>query len=187
MRQRLTGWWGIPVALVAILGLGGFALREGTANHPNPAVGDPLAPWTTHVQKVDEALAERDASAAAQAWHEAYMNALGSRRWEGMIEVGDAYLRVGQLSASRQAVEAKARHLYLAALFRARAQDSLDGILRAAEAFADLGDREVATQCIRIADDLSARDRDPQARERVRAFTDRLTGRLLASELAAQF
>lgn len=186
MRQRLTGWWGIPVALVAILGLGGFALREGTASHRNPVVGDPPAPWTAHVQKVDEALAERDASAAARAWHEAYMNALGSRRWEGMIEVGDAYLRIGQLSTSRQATEAKVRQLYLAALFRARAQDSLDGVLRVGEAFADLGDRKVVGQCIRIAYDLAG-DRDPETRDRVRAFAERLMGRLLAGGLAAEF
>lgn len=43
-------------------------------------------------------------------------------------------------------------------------------MLRAAEAFSSLGDRQVVTQCLRIAERLAA-----QARERVSALSARLT------------
>jgi len=61
---------------------------------------------------------------------------------------------------------------FLAALFRARQQSALDGVLRAAEAFVTLGDIEVVTQCVRIAKLLAAQDPEKQAD--VRAFTARL-------------
>jgi hypothetical protein len=113
---------------------------------------------------------------AVRAWHDAYVTALGSRRWEGMVEVGDAYLRIGDLSGFRKESEAKARRIYMSALFQARAQGSLDGVLRVADAFLVLGDREVVYQCLRIAESLADRGRDASARARVRAFEARLRG-----------
>lgn len=180
MGQPRIGRWVFPGALAAALILGVVAVREGTASHEDSLVGDPLAPWTVHLQKADEALAAKNVSAAVRAWHEAYVSALGSRRWEGMVAVGDAYLRIGQLSGSRRASEAKARELYLAALFRARNQHSVDGAIHAGEAFAALGDREAAEQCVRVAEGLAKDSGDPQARDRVRAFAERLAARLLA-------
>lgn len=144
------------------------------------------APWTSHLQGVDEALAQKDVSAAEQAWHQAYVEAIRSRRWEGFVAVGDASLRIGEVVGARPAPVAKARRLYLAALLRAREQGSLDGALRAAEAFAALGDREIAGQGLRIADGLAARRDDAQAHARVRAFADRLAaGALEASRSAS--
>jgi len=135
------------------------------------------APWTAHVRKADQALAERNVGAAELAWHEAFVAALRSRHWKGLLEVGDVYLRIGELARARKASEAKARQLYLAALFRARQQGSVEGVLRTAEAFAALGDREVVDQCLRIAEGLAAQARDAQARALVRAFAERLTAR----------
>jgi len=43
-----------------------------------------------------------------------------------------------------------------------------------AEAFAALGDREVAEQCVRIAESLAAQAREAQARDRVGEFKARL-------------
>ncbi len=42
------------------------------------------------------------------------------------------------------------------ALIRAHRDGSTDGMRRAAEAFAALGDHAVATQCLRVADELAA-------------------------------
>jgi len=134
------------------------------------------APWTVHLRGVDEALAQKNVSAAEQAWHNAYGAALGSRRWEGLIEVGDAYLRIGEVAKGRKAAEARARRCYLAALFRARNEGSLDGVLRAAEAFAALGDREVVEQGIRMAERLAGRTREALALEQVRVFKARVAG-----------
>lgn len=131
-------------------------------------------PWTTHLQQVTGALAKQDPGAAKRAWHEAYTAALASRRWEGMVEVGDALRRIGDASGSGKAVEGRARRLYLSALFRARQAGSLDGVLRAAEAFSALGDHEVVARCLRIAERLAADQRDTQARDRVLLLAERL-------------
>jgi len=46
---------------------------------------------------------------------------------------------------------AKARELYLSALFRARQQGSVEGVRRAAAAFDALGDRDIAANATRMA------------------------------------
>ena len=46
---------------------------------------------------------------------------------------------------------AKGRQTYLTALFRARSEGSVEGVLRTAERFAELGDRGVVEQWIRVA------------------------------------
>jgi len=154
----------------------GLVIAEAapSSDSEGPKGGSPSAPWTTYLRQVNEALARKNVSAAVRAWHDAYVTALGSRRWEGMVEVGDAYLRIGDLSGFRKESEAKARRIYLGALFQARAQGSLDGVLRVADAFLVLGDREVVYQCLRIAESLADRGRDASARARVRAFEARL-------------
>ena len=182
MGQIRIGRWVALVVVAPALMLGVFALSEGTASHMKAAVRDSLSPWEIHIQKVDEALAERNADAAVRAWHDAYIAALGSWRWEGMVAVGDAYLRIGEGPVSRHASQAKARQIYLAALFRAHQQVSLDGVLRAAEAFADLGDREVVEQSIRIAERLAEQDGDPQAGNRVRTFAERWAARVVEAQ-----
>jgi hypothetical protein len=134
-------------------------------------------PWHLHLQKLERALATKDVSAAEVAWQEAYLEAIGSRRWEGLIEVGDAYLRIAELTGGRRNAQSKARRLYLAALFRARNQESWDGIARATEAFAVLGDREMAEQGIRMAERLAAQGREAEPSDRVREFKERLATR----------
>jgi hypothetical protein len=47
-------------------------------------------------------------------------------------------------------------------------------VLRATEAFATLGDRDVVDEALRIADVTAERTADPGARERVAAFRARL-------------
>lgn len=156
----------------------GMQIRQNAPEGANAAA----SPWIAPIRKVDDALARKDMSAAEQAWHEAYGAALGSRHWEGMLAVGDATLRIGEVVGSRQAPSAKARRLYLAALFRAREQGSLEGVLRTAEAFAALGDREVVYQSIRIAEGLTAQGSDEDSRARLRALAERMTGALVGAK-----
>ena len=108
-------------------------------------------PWIPYVRAVDDALERGDVSAAVRAWHDAYGIGLASRRWEPMIDVGDAFLRVSAKERSRDGGKPNARQAYLIALTRAESVRSAAGARRAAEAFAALGDREVAAQCLRIA------------------------------------
>lgn len=113
--------------------------------------------WTAHVATVDRALARHDVSGAVVAWQDAYGAALASRGWEGMIAVGDAFLRIGAEAGSLRGSRPNARQAYLNVLIRAHRDGSADGMRRAAEAFAALGDEAVAEHCFRVADQLAAR------------------------------
>jgi len=129
--------------------------------------------WASSLREMEEAAARGDVMSAAAARRETYRAAITSRTWEGFIAAGDAVLRLGDLTQSRGAAEPDARRLYLAALFRARSQHSLDGVLQATEAFARLGDPEVVAQGLSIAHDLAGSD--PTAQARVRMIADRST------------
>ncbi len=109
----------------------------------------PAEPSRARAPATDAAL---EARAALRAWHDAYAAALASRGWEPMLEVGDAALGLGDAAGTPEAARARARRAYLHAFTRARRAGSVDGVLRAAQAFADLGDREVAAQCLDVAE-----------------------------------
>jgi hypothetical protein len=113
---------------------------------------------------------------AARVWQEARSAALRSGAWSALVEVGDASLRIGELAAARGGARAEARGLYLRALFQARAQGSLDGVLRVTEAFAGLGDQDVVERGLRVARQLAAAQ-GPAAWDRVREATIRLGAR----------
>jgi len=150
------------------------ALIGAATTYGEKRSGEATPPWVGPLQRMNTALASKNVTAAEEAWHDAHRAALGSRqRWDGLIEVGEAYLRIGEVANERQAAQPTARRLYLTALLRARQQGSLDGVLRTAEAFAALGDREVVMQCLRVADQVAERARDPQAHARVEAFRGR--------------
>jgi hypothetical protein len=128
---------------------------------------------TALLTAVDAALAMGDVPAALRAWHEAYGAAMGSRRWEGYADAGDAYLRIARASGSPAGGIGRARDLYLSALFRASGSGSLEGVLRIASAFLELGDDEVVTHSLRIARRLAGANTRPDLRERL----DTLRGR----------
>lgn len=163
MKTRL-----IVMIMVVLL-----AAAEAAASHINPLVA-PTAPWAGHIREMDEALAHKNVEAAERAWHDAYLAALASHLWQGMVEVGDASLRIGAVRGFRKASEATARQSYLAALSRARQLSSLEGVLRTAQALAALRDRDVVEQCLRIAENLASQTRTAQAKNRVRALKARL-------------
>ncbi len=131
-------------------------------------------PWTGAIERMDRAIAAHDISAAERALQEAYKAAVTSRRWDGMVAVGDAYARLGVAAHQGNEDRARARQAYLAAFFLARRQQSLDGVLRTVEGFSDLGDREVAAQCLKTAEALAAKSKTPGARHRVAGYADRL-------------
>lgn len=153
-----------PVLLMA-------TVRDAGADH---AIGaETQLAWQARLLKVEQAMARGDFAAAETLWREAYAAALRSRHWEGMIAAGDTYRALGARAGFREASVAKARQAYLSALFRARSEGSLAGVLITAERFAELGDREVVEQCIRVARQVAAQSRDPYAEEHLRAFTER--------------
>src|SRR5688572_12400533 len=97
---------------------------------------DADARWRGYLENVQHHLGEQDVSGAIRAWHDAHAAALESRRWEAMLEIGDAALAVGRASGSQAASRVTAREAYLVALIRARRDGSLEGAMRVADAFA---------------------------------------------------
>lgn len=104
---------------------------------------------------VDAAIARPDIAAADRAWREAHARALRSRDHDQLLAVGDAALRVAAAACRRQPYLTLARTAYRAALLRAQAVRSVDGLLRVAAAFRGLGDHAVADGALRIARGLS--------------------------------
>jgi len=166
------------VVILAIAGRVGFP-PTGAAEPPEP-------PWAAALRRVDVSLDRHDVSAAVYAWVDAHRAALGRRGWQGMLEVGDAALRIADASASRRVSEGQARRAYLSALWFARRDGSLDGVLRVAQAFAALGDRDVVGGVIRIAEGIAARAHDPAADARVRRVAEELAGELVGSTAIAR-
>ena len=137
------------------------------------------ARWAAELKRMDDALGEKNVSAAEQAWHDAHVEALASLSWEPMVDVGDAALRIAWSAGSREAYEPKARRVYLSAFFRARREGSMEGVLRAAQAFAALGDMDVVRQCLRTAERLATRASDHQALARIRELQEQLESPVL--------
>ena len=182
MRLNEMGSWVLAIAIPLSLVAGAIAvvtMLEAVTYRENMMDSQPV--WTGGLERVDTALAADDIIGAILAWRTAYTSALGSRRWDAMLDVGDAYLRIGDHARGRDTYEPKSREAYLIALFRARREGALDGVLRAGQAFAALGDREVVRQCIRIAESLAAQRGDAASRERVRQWTERLSPRSVAA------
>jgi hypothetical protein len=123
--------------------------------------------WAADVREVDEALANGDSSTALRAWHSACLEALGSQRWEPMLDVGDAALRIGQATGFTGAFTAKARQAYHVGLYRAHKEGAAAGVRRVGAAFAAMGDRAAVEQCANIAQRLDPVPATPVARFRL--------------------
>jgi hypothetical protein len=147
--------WLMLAAVVGLLAVGEASTKRISTN--------PLATSAPSIRSVEEAVMHRNVSAALREWEDAYRAAVARGRWEQLVEAADAYREIGEAAGSRERFDAKAREIYLAALFRARQQDSLDGVLRVAEAFAALGDRDEVERCVRIAERLAAQDAEAKA------------------------
>jgi hypothetical protein len=126
--------------------------------HASPVrTGEPGdTPWMPQIRELDDALGRWDVAAAVEAWHGARRTAIASRRWEALLDTGDATLWLTEVPAWQPTATARARELYLAAFFRAREEGSVRGMQRSADAFARLGDTQVAEQCLRAARELPA-------------------------------
>lgn len=149
---------GLAVALCGLVFSGASAVKRMTAHMrasghsiTAPASAPVIPEVADGLAAIDRALRAGDVRAALTAWHPAYTAALRDRRWNGLIDVADAWLRIERAAGAGKAGDSKARELYLMALFRARHEGSVAGVLRAAIAFDQLGDRDVAARALGIA------------------------------------
>ena len=176
-HARTAGRISIILALaVALTAAGAAAFLD---HRSSGAPIEPTMTWEQHVERVDAALASHDLRTAREVVRDAYAAAVTSRRWEPLLHVGDAQRRVEQASGFATLGKASARANYLFALFRARDQRSLDGVLQAAEAFSRLGDGSVVRQALVVARDLAGRD--PVAHARVDIAAEKLGARLASA------
>jgi hypothetical protein len=145
----------VSFAAISGIALGGLAAVRGGLVGRDRLVGPRgEGSLARRLAAVDEALARGDVTQAIYRWRDAYGAALRSRRWDAMVAVGDAARRIDALARPDgvpSGFRAEARQAYLQALFRARAAASPEGLARAAEAFAALGDAEMAAQARTIA------------------------------------
>lgn len=182
----MTEWWstrwytplvaiGVALLIVLILALAIVEVLVAKA----PDITGPAA-WVTPLERAERALSDGDVAQALAWWREARGAALRSGQWEGMIEVGDASRRLGARGGFRHDGDALARDAYRTALLRARGLHSVDGVLRAATAFGQLGDQDIVRQAVRIAEHHAGHD--PRALEQIRAVADRWTTHSVKTE-----
>jgi hypothetical protein len=145
MKVRVTFGTVLMAMLLADIGAVAVATRNVSQS------GVPASAWRSQLERVELALEANQPSAAVRAWNGARAAALGARDWESMVAVGDAALHVGEATGAVGAGHAHARRAYMAALRRAEAVGSRDGLIRCAEAFAGLGDDDAADSVRRIA------------------------------------
>jgi len=165
----------------------GLALVPGGVAMPVPDVSgrsaDTDSAWRPSLLAVDAALQSGDRAGAANAWLQAHREAQRTRSWEALLAVGEASLEVGTSPAAQIDATARARPLFLAAMFRARDTQSVDGVLAVSNAFGSLGDRAAVEQGIQIARRIAGADL--VAQDRVRQFEEATKATVLLARRAS--
>lgn len=157
--QARVAAYGLACSLASLAALSSLIGSDATRS--------PTAAGRGALRRADAALAAGDARGARQAWDEAYQAAMQAREPDVTLEVGHAYLRIGATGTDRQAAVARARRIYLTALFQARERLDAHAVARAGEAFAALGDHAVAERAFDVAMALAIQNRDVVARDRI--------------------
>jgi len=174
--------WCMTIGLGACLtGVGMLAGTPTESGRPGAPAGYDLAQstipdWRDPLRRADAALSEGDAPGAERAWDEAYRLALATWDPYAMIEVGRAYLAIGEAVYDPPMAAARARRIFLSALFLGRGLRNVHAVAAAAEALAALGDHDLAARGFRIAVTLAQRGSDAGAVDRVMAQRDRVLG-----------
>ena len=163
-EQRRLDWRGLAVSIPWILALaimlGGLAggRGEGTSGAPPTTPAPAGRSLMTRLASIDEAIARRDVGRAGLEWRDAYGVALRSKQWDAMAAVGDAAVRIDNISRQPSdyptGFRASARQAYLRALLDARAVRSREGVEHVADSFAALGDTEMAARARAMAASL---------------------------------
>jgi hypothetical protein len=130
------------------------------------------SPWSGYFRAVDCTLGQCAVNGPRRVWESAHLAADEGLGWEALIDAGRACLQLdGAAAGGPPAAQPAARRAYFAALYRACRENSFEGILSIAEAFADLGDREVVEECLGL---VELRADGAETRRHVAAFVVRL-------------
>jgi len=153
------------IVLVLLVAAGGAAVAM-TRERPERIAPD-RATLTVRASAAERA----NGATAELAWRQSYAAARRSPGWSRLLAVADAH---GSLAvAAQQAVRPQLRELYLEVLLRARAQGSLEGVLRAGEGFAGLGDRSTVSEVLRVARQIAGARADTDTQARLRSLAER--------------
>ncbi len=159
-RAAILGFLGLMLATAAALEVALSHVQIDAADpgfHSQPLV-EPAArrtpddrhgataTWRDTLAIVDHAASVGDVSSAVYWWRTAYAEALATRAWPPMLEVGDAVLRLGRSTGAAGGYDREAREAYMVALVRARREGSEDGVMRVSRAFERLGDARMAAE-----------------------------------------
>jgi hypothetical protein len=157
------------VVVAITLSAAAFVIEATAVN----AVAATDSPWYAHAARAEAALDEGQITAAMQHWQEAYAAAIGSRRSDGLVELGHLYRRLPVRDRLGESAIARAGQCYLIALLRARGERSIDAILRSTEAFLELKDETMVAQGLKVAREVAAGDPDPRALNRIAMLATR--------------
>ncbi|MGH7277414.1 MAG: hypothetical protein ACREJG_01860 [Candidatus Rokuibacteriota bacterium] len=159
MREPLMLRWYVPVVVAGVSMTVLILITLTAAEFLTAGLPGAIAEheWTVHQARLEETVSRLPAAAADERLRAAHAAAMRTRSWDGLIEVGNAFRRAG--ASGNADLRGRARVAYLTALLRARKARSVDGVLRAAEGFAELGDAEVAERAFRTAEDLARTSR----------------------------
>lgn len=174
MRVKFAILGVLATGLVATVALG-LASRD-PACCGSPARDVPYE-WSAYNRLLDEAIAAGDGTAAVRAWRDVWGTALASRRWDFLVAAGDQAVRVDELAPATGGARAYARQAYHAALFRAYSQSSAEGVLRAADAMASMGDAELVDGALWLARRLAAGTRNEERRTWIEGEVARIAAR----------
>ncbi len=169
--------WPRPSERAALLGAILLGLVVISVLGPRDPIWRPLghdAPAAAHLDRMEEALAQQDLRGARREWDHAYSSALTTGDWKGMVGVGEAYVRLGERTGQRDEAGATARGILQIAFTRAQREGSPEGVLRAAEALADLGEFALADLSLGVARGLAGGHADPQIQARMHLLRARL-------------
>lgn len=175
MRYSIARRWGraagsIAIALVIVTtAVVEWSASQASTGSPYPRPADRA--WADHLRVVESEIARGHVDTAVRAWHDLNATALAGGGWEGMIAAGDAFVAIGRAASAQNGARANAREAYVTALVRARRAGSVEGALRAAEAFRALGDDAIAEGALHVATQLAGPDED--ARQRIREARER--------------
>ena len=144
-------------ALVAVTMLGiSWVTAETRAPVPDAAA------WRGPLDRAEAALSQGEPRRAEEAWEEAQRVAMRPTiPPSGLVDVGLAYLKIGEAAHDRQTAVMRARQLLLRALFRARHQRDVEGLTAVSHAFAQLGDCVVAERAFAVVLTMSPKQPQP--------------------------
>ena len=151
------------VLLVLMLLIGVAAgISRTSSRAPRPSVDRSTRPWLEQLGRMDAALGRGNIRGAIRPWNEAYSAALKNGGWDGMAAVGEAHFRLmrhvmGTGTAMAAASPGAVRGIFETTRLRAYRQGSAEGMERAAQGFAALGDAVLAGNCRELAVQLAAR------------------------------